>query len=210
MIVVLVGPPGAGKGTQADLLVDKRGFRKISTGDALRRQIKLGTEVGKKAAEVMKRGDLVSDDILFDVIQEELGSKADENVLLDGYPRNIKQAETLQTIAQERPIQAVVHLDVARDVLIERLSGRRTCPECSATFHVSLNPPKVDGKCDRCGGALVQRPDDSKESVQVRLDVYEKNTKPILDFYRGQGIYKSIDGTGNTQSVFSRLEAVLA
>lgn len=209
MIVVLTGAPGAGKGTQADLLADRKGYRKLSTGDALRKHVKAGTEIGKVAGKIMERGDLVPDDVLFKILAEELGPNTKEVVLLDGYPRNIAQAETLGTLKAVHPVKAVIHLDVAREELVSRLSGRRVCPSCGSTFHVSANPPKMAGVCDKCGNTLQQRADDNPESVAVRLDVYEKNTRPILDHYAKQGIYKKVAGVGNTEEIYKRLMAII-
>ncbi|SME88768.1 adenylate kinase [Pseudobacteriovorax antillogorgiicola] len=209
MIVVITGAPGAGKGTQADLLVEKQGFRKISTGDALRRQIKLGTEVGKKASELMSAGKLVPDDVLLDILKAELAATTEEKILLDGYPRNLSQAETLKTLKEQYPVKAALHLDVDSDVLMSRLCGRRTCGNCGASFHVNFSPPKVEGVCDRCGGQLQQRPDDNEEKVRVRLDVYENETKPVLDFYQGEGLYVRVDGNGSTEEVFERISKAI-
>ena len=211
MIVVLTGAPGAGKGTQADLLVERDGFHKLSTGDALRRQIKLGTEVGKKAGAVMAEGRLVSDEILLDILKAELGSLGEGKVLLDGYPRNLAQAKTLETLSDEYPISGAIHLDVKSSALMSRLCGRRVCGDCGASFHLEFGPPKLEGVCDKCGGVLTQRPDDNEEKVKVRLNVYESDTKPILDFYKDKGLYHRVEGLGNTEEVYTRLkEAVSA
>ncbi len=209
MIVVLTGAPGAGKGTQADLLADRKGFRKLSTGDALRKHVKAGTEIGKIAGKIMEKGELVPDDVLFKILTAELGPNSKEVVLLDGYPRNISQAETLATLKSVHPVKAVIHLDVAREELISRLSGRRVCASCGSTFHVSANPPKMAGICDKCGNTLQQRADDNPESVAVRLDVYEKNTRPILDFYAKQGNYRKVPGVGTTEEIYKRLMAII-
>lgn len=205
MIVLLAGAPGAGKGTQADLLAERAGFRKISTGDALRRQTKLGTDIGKKAKSFMESGRLVPDDVLFDVLKAELGMDPQEKILLDGYPRNISQAETLETMDAIHPVRAAIHLDVSREDLISRLSGRRVCSDCGATYHVATSPSRVSGKCDKCGGTVSQRADDEEGKVRVRLEVYETETKPILDFYKKKGLYRRIDGNGTTESVYSDL-----
>lgn len=209
MIVVLTGAPGAGKGTQADILVEKGGFRKLSTGDALRKHVKLGTDIGKVAGAIMERGELVPDDVLFKVLRAELGTDKKEVVLLDGYPRNVAQAETLATLGEIHPVKLAVHLDVPKEELISRLSGRRVCSGCGATYHVDKNPTKKTGLCDKCGGDVVQRADDRAEAVAVRLDVYEKNTRPVLDFYAKKGLYKKVDGTGGTDVVFARLKAMI-
>lgn len=193
MIVVLTGAPGAGKGTQADMLAEKIGLKKLSTGDALRKHVKEGTDIGKVAGAIMERGELVPDDVLFKILKAELDSvKVDQIVLLDGYPRNLSQAETLETLKDRHPVNAAIHLDVDRSALIARLSGRRVCGSCGATYHVSSNPSKKEGVCDKCGSGLVQRKDDKPESVAVRLDVFEKTTRPILDFYEARGLYKQV------------------
>lgn len=210
MIVVLTGAPGAGKGTQADLLASRAGMRKFSTGDALRKHVKAGTEIGKVAGAIMERGELVSDEVLFRILKEELnGVGPQEVVLLDGYPRNIAQAEALETLRATSPVKGAIHLDVPREELIARLSGRRVCSSCGATYHVSQSPPKAAGVCDKCGGSLTQRADDKPESVSVRLDVYEKNTRPILDFYAKKGLYLRVEGSGSPEAIFGGLKRAI-
>ena len=210
MIVVLTGAPGAGKGTQADLLAMRCGFRKLSTGDALRKHVKAGTEIGKIAGSIMERGELVSDDVLFRILKEELSSIAKTDVvLLDGYPRNAAQAETLDSLKDQQPVKAAIQLEVPRTELISRLSGRRVCGNCGTSFHVSENPPRKEGVCDKCSSALVQRPDDKPESIAVRLDVYEKNTRPVLDFYRKKGVFRQVEGTGKPEEIYQSLKKVI-
>jgi adenylate kinase len=210
MIIVLMGAPGAGKGTQADLLSERAGYRKISTGDALRKHVKLGTPVGKQAGEIMARGELVPDNVLLQVLKEELGSNPKEIVILDGYPRNLTQAETLRDVVEGvHPVACCAHLDVGRDDIIKRLSGRRTCSGCGASFHVSANPPKKEGVCDKCGAALIQRPDDDAKSIAVRLDVYDRATQPVLEYYRNRGLYQRVNGGGQTDQIFGDLRGVI-
>ncbi len=209
MITVLFGAPGAGKGTQADLLADRLGYKKISTGDALRKHIRSGTEVGLKARSYMDEGKLVPDDVLLEVLGSELLSSGNANVLLDGYPRNTAQAEALGALVKSKGIRYCIHLDVNSNVLVDRISGRRTCSSCGSTYHITYNPSKVFGVCDRCGGDTVQRPDDSEDKVKVRLAVYEQQTKPVLEFYKNAGLYRRVDGTGTTQEVFERICATL-
>ncbi len=209
MICIMIGPPGAGKGTQCDMLVEKEGFRKVSTGDALRKHIKGKTEIGLKAAEVVARGDLVSDDILLEIIKAELGNDSDEKILLDGYPRNVDQAKTLEKLELKNKIIAAIHLDVDSQELVARLSGRRVCSQCGASFHVDSNPSSKGSMCDKCGGSLTQRPDDNPEKVTNRLSVYEKSTKPVLDFYKEQGLYRKVQGSGELADVYSRIESVI-
>ena len=205
MIVVLTGAPGAGKGTQADLLVERQGYKKISTGDALRNQIKGGTELGKTASQFMEKGELVPDALLLDILKSELSAVAGHKVLLDGYPRNLDQAKTLEGLAAEWTVGKAIHLDVESKQLVERLSGRRTCLNCGATFHITMNRPEKEGICDKGGSGLPQRPDDEVKKVQTRLTVYEKSTEPVLDFYRSKGVYVRVDGLGSTEDVYSRL-----
>lgn len=210
MIIVLMGAPGAGKGTQADLLVEKSGYRKISTGDALRKHVKLGTKVGKIAGEIMARGELVPDSVLLEVLKEEMGTNKSEVIILDGYPRNLSQAETLKQLVEEtHPVKGCIHLDVARSDIVSRLSGRRVCTGCGATYHVLANPPKSEGVCDKCSAALYQRADDDSKSVSVRLDVYDSTTQPVLDYYRQRGLYCRINGAGVTDEIFRELGAAI-
>jgi adenylate kinase len=210
MIVVLTGAPGAGKGTQADLLAARCGFKKLSTGDALRKHVKAGTEIGKIAGSIMERGELVPDDVLFRILKEELATMAKTDVvLLDGYPRNPSQAETLDSLKDQQPVKAAIQLEVPRQELITRLSGRRVCSSCGTSFHVTENPPRKEGVCDKCSSALTQRPDDKPESIAVRLDVYEKNTRPVLDFYRKKGTFKQVEGTGKPEAIYQNLKKVI-
>ncbi|MEI6398279.1 MAG: adenylate kinase [Pseudomonadota bacterium] len=211
MIIVLMGAPGAGKGTQADMLTDQVGYRKISTGDALRKHVKLGTPVGKQAADIMARGELVPDNVLLEVLREEIGSNPKEVVVLDGYPRNLTQAETLRQVVEGvHPVRGCVHLDVDRSAIVERLSGRRVCSSCGTSFHVSANPPKKDGVCDKCGASLYQRPDDDAKSISVRLDVYDRSTEPVLDYYRQRGLYCKVNGAGVTDEIFRELRDAIS
>lgn len=210
MIVVLTGAPGAGKGTQGELLAAREGYKKLSTGDALRKHVKSGTEIGKIAGAIMERGELVPDDVLFKILKEELTHIAPTDVVLfDGYPRNIAQAETLDSIKNLHPVKAAILLDVPREELITRLSGRRVCSSCGATYHIPENPTKVEGVCDKCGMAVAQRADDKPASVTVRLDVYEKNTRPILDYYRKKGVFKSINGCGDLEGIYKNLREAI-
>lgn len=210
MIIVLMGAPGAGKGTQADMLVERSGYRKISTGDALRKHVKLGTPVGKQAGEIMARGELVPDQILLQVLKEEIGSNPKEVIILDGYPRNLSQAETLKSVVETtHPVVGCMHLDVSRQDIVTRLSGRRVCSGCGASFHVSANPPKKEGVCDKCSASLYQRPDDDPKSISVRLDVYDKATEPVLDYYRKRGLYRKINGGGVTNEILKELTGAI-
>lgn len=210
MIVVLTGAPGAGKGTQADLLALRDGFKKISTGDALRTHIKSGTPIGLKARAFMDEGKLVPDEVLLEILKSEFESAKGQRILLDGYPRNRAQAEFLAHSVGQSGISACVHLDVEPSLLIGRISGRRTCSSCGASYHVLYSPSKVAGICDRCGAETIQRPDDDEAKVRVRLEVYEKDTKPILDFYKASGLYRRVEGTGSTEDVYQRIRLLIA
>jgi len=210
MMIILIGAPGAGKGTQADLLAEQSGFRKLSTGDALRKHVKAGTPVGQQAGAIMARGELVPDEVLLQIVKEELGTNAAETVILDGYPRNVAQAKTLSQLESTHRLKACVHLDVARDEIIKRLSGRRVCTNCGSSFHVDSAPPKMVGVCDKCGGNLMQRADDEPKSIAVRLDVYDKNTQPVLDYYRNRGLYQKVEGIGDQRQIFNKLREVIS
>ena len=207
MIVVLTGAPGAGKGTQADLVSEKLGFKKISTGDALRRQIQIGSDIGKEAQGFMSEGRLVPDEVLLGILKTELDGAGTQPVLLDGYPRNLSQAKALQEIVGKGMIKAAIHLDVDYKFLTNRITGRRTCPNCGASYHVVNSKPLVEGVCDKCGGRLVQRPDDEEQTT--RLQIYENDTRPILDFYRDLGLYYRVDGNSSTSQVFQDLSILL-
>ncbi|MCX6125270.1 MAG: adenylate kinase, partial [Proteobacteria bacterium] len=209
MIIVLIGAPGAGKGTQADLLSEKRGYRKISTGDALRKHVKKQTAVGLQAEAIIAKGQLVPDEVLLAILKEELRLSQSETVILDGYPRNLAQAKALQTIEESYPVRACVHLEVSRADIIERLSGRTVCSACGTSFHLNAAPPKSLGVCDKCQGKLIQRPDDEPNSIAVRLDVYDSNTQPILDFYRERGLYHRVKGSGSPGEIFQDILDVL-
>jgi adenylate kinase len=165
--------------------------------------------IGLQAEAVMARGELVSDEILFQILREELGPDSKERILLDGYPRNVAQAKTLDSLREIHPVVAAIHLDVEAVELINRLSGRRVCGNCGATFHVTMTPPIRAGVCDKCGGALQQRTDDREESVRTRLSVYESTTKPVLEYYREKGLYQRVDGQGSTEEVFGKLKGSL-
>jgi adenylate kinase len=209
MKLVLMGAPGAGKGTQAERIVEKYGIPHISTGDMFRAAIKGGTELGLKAKSYMDAGNLVPDEVTIGIVQDRL-SKDDcvKGFLLDGFPRTVTQAEALETILDElnRPLDFAVNIDVPKDNLMERLTGRRICKSCGATYHLFFNPPKQEGTCDKCGGELYQRPDDNEETVGRRLEVYMQQTKPLLDFYEEKGYLKNIDGDQEIDKVFSDLQ----
>jgi adenylate kinase len=209
MIVVLTGAPGAGKGTQADLLRDRLGYRKISTGDALRKHVAIGSPIGKKAAEIMESGRLVPDDVLAEILKLELGTLPSERILLDGYPRNVAQAEALAGISPVHRVAMAVQLDVEQALLTERLTGRRVCSKCGKSFHLSGKMPPDGRSCDACGGLLIQRPDDVLDKVKVRLDVYNRETRPVLSYYEQLGLFRRLDGGRSTEEVFAELKSLL-
>lgn len=212
MNLVLMGLPGAGKGTQAERIVEKYGIPHISTGDMFRAAMKEGTELGLKAKSFMDEGALVPDEVTIGIVRERL-SKLDcqDGFLLDGFPRTVAQAEALEGILEAlgKKIDYVINVDVDKDILMARLTGRRICKSCGATYHLVFNPPAVEGKCDRCGGELYQRADDNEETVQNRLDVNLKQTEPLLDFYRQKGYLKDINGQQEIGKVFEDIDQLL-
>lgn len=210
--LILMGLPGAGKGTQAEKIVEKYQIPHISTGDMFRLAIKEGTDLGKKAKTFMDQGELVPDEVTIGIVRERL-SKADCNngFLLDGFPRTIAQAEALENLLQDmgRTLDYVLHVDVPQEQLVERLTGRRICPTCGATYHVTFNPPKEEGICDYDGTALIQREDDRPETVEKRLEVNVAQTKPMLDFYHDKGYLVSINGLQDINQVFEDIDQKL-
>jgi adenylate kinase len=210
--LVLMGLPGAGKGTQAEKIVEKYGIPHISTGDMFRAAIKEGTELGLEAKSFMDKGELVPDQVTIGIVRERL-SKEDCNkgFLLDGFPRTVAQADALEDILSEldKKIDYVINIDVDQSILMERLTGRRICKNCGATYHLVFNPPAKADECDRCGGELYQRADDNAETVKNRLDVNIKQTKPLLDFYETKGYLRNIDGQQEISKVFTDLDALL-
>jgi len=208
--LILFGPPGSGKGTQAERLREKRGLRHISTGDLLREAVANGSDLGKKVKGILASGQLVSDDIILALMRDVIAAVG-KGWLLDGFPRTLGQAKGLDAQVAElgQKIGAIVVLNVRREAVIERLSGRRTCTQCKTVFHVKINPPKVDGICDRCGGRLVQREDDRPETIAKRLDVYEALTQPVLAHYRGAVPIHEVDGEQPVDEVTRFIERVL-
>ena len=193
MRLILLGPPGAGKGTQAEVLVKKLGVPQISTGDILRNAVKQGTAVGLKAKAIMEAGDLVPDDIIIDVLKERLtADDCKKGYIFDGVPRTIAQAEALD--AQSVTIDSVLSIAVSDEVIVNRLGGRRTCPECGMIFHVVTKQPKQEGICDACGASLIVRKDDEAETIKNRLQTYHKETAPLISYYKAQGKLKEISG----------------
>ncbi len=200
MKLILLGAPGAGKGTVAKLLTKIDGSVQISTGDILRGAVAAGTELGKQAQAAMKAGDLVSDDLIMGIMEERL--KEDDcksGYLLDGFPRTIPQAEALKTLLEKmgEKLDAAVEIDVARDVILDRLTTRRTCTGCGEIYNIKSNPPKVEGICDKCGEPVVQRDDETEEAISNRLNVYNDQTAPLVGFYEKEGLLLSVDATSS-------------
>ena len=209
MILVFLGPPGAGKGTQAKLLSQRMGFLHLSTGDLLREAVKNQTPLGKKAKEYMDRGELVPDGLIVQLIEETMPK--DGNVVLDGFPRTVNQALALEEMLRVKgeKISKVLFFDVPDEVIIDRLSGRRVCSKCGAVYHVKYNPPKVEGVCDLCGGSLVQRDDDREEVVRKRLEVYRKQTQPLIEFYQEKGIIYKLDAGKGVEELFEEVKGLV-
>ncbi|MEW5919519.1 MAG: adenylate kinase [Bacillota bacterium] len=212
MLVILMGPPGAGKGTQAERVTREFNLLHISTGDILRSAVKDETSLGKKAKEYMDRGALVPDEIVIGMIRERL-AKPDcaGGVLLDGFPRTVEQAEALEHVLKDLQLKndAVINVDVAADELLSRLTGRRVCRNCSSTYHIKFNPPRVRNICDHCSGELYQRSDDTVETVKERLDVYSRQTLPLIEFYQRKNLYHAVDGARAIDEVFADISAHL-
>ncbi|MBQ0040992.1 MAG: adenylate kinase [Clostridiales bacterium] len=208
MRAVLLGPPGAGKGTQAVKLVEKYGVPQISTGDIFRANIKQGTELGKKAQEYMNKGELVPDSLVVDLVKDRLQQDDCKNgYLLDGFPRTIFQAEELDKFLAEQghKLDAVINFQVGHDTLIERLTGRRICKKCGAGYHIVGMPPKVEGICDKCGGELEQRKDDTVETAENRIVVYNESTKPLIEYYEKSGALKNFNAEQDHMVVFKEI-----
>jgi adenylate kinase len=206
MRIVLLGAPGAGKGTIAKLLTAQDGSVQISTGDILRGAVKAGTELGKKAQGFMERGDLVPDSLIMDIMEARLQeSDAKKGFILDGFPRTIPQAEELKKLLEKLHIKLdlVVDIDVPRDVILDRLTTRRTCsnPDCQEIYNIKSNPPGPDGKCKKCGSPTIQRADETEEAITVRLNTYNEKTAPLIDFYRNEGLLKSISSLSSQEIV---------
>ena len=213
MNLVLLGLPGAGKGTQAEKIVEHYDIPHISTGDMFRAAIKEGTQLGLKAKSFMDQGNLVPDEVTIGIVRERLNKQDCENgFLLDGFPRTVAQAEALETITKElnKQIDYVINIDVDQSILMERLTGRRICKDCGATYHLVFNPPAKEGVCDKCGGELYQRADDNAETVSTRLSVNVKQSRPLLDFYQEKGYLRNINGNQDINIVFEDVRQLLA
>ena len=212
MKIIMLGAPGAGKGTQAKQIADKYSIPHISTGDIFRANIKNGTELGKKAKQYMDQGALVPDELTCDLVMDRIQQDDCKNgFVLDGFPRTIPQAEALDAALGKinEKIDYAIDVDVPDENIVNRMSGRRACLNCGATYHLISIPPKVEGICDRCGSEIVLREDDKPETVQKRLKVYHEQTQPLIDYYKNQGILKSVDGTQPMDEVFKAIVTIL-
>jgi adenylate kinase len=212
MNLILLGPPGAGKGTQAHWICEKLGIPQISTGDMLRLARKNQTELGKQAETYMVAGKLVPDEVVIGIVQERLKEKdCLEGYVLDGFPRTVNQAQALKETlaANNAQIDAVVSIDVPDDLLVTRLCGRRVCSQCGASYHISFSPSKTEDVCDQCSGSLMQRKDDTEETIKERLSVYHEQTKPLISFYEGEKVLRPVDGAGEIKAVWSRINNIL-
>lgn len=212
MNIVLFGPPGAGKGTQSALLVERKQMRHISTGDLLREAVKNQTPLGLKAKAVMDAGNLVSDDIMIGIVQEVLKGLKGQSFILDGFPRTVPQAEALEVALKNfgLKIGKALFLEVPRSDLLRRLTGRRVCQNCGATYHVDSKPTHKEGICDVCGGPVVQRKDDHESVIGTRLEAYDKSTSPVKDFFARRGALAEVNGVGTAEEVYKRLADQLA
>ena len=210
--IILMGPPGAGKGTQAKKIIDGFHLPHISTGDMFREAIAKGTPLGLQAKAIIERGDLVPDEITIGLVKERLSQPdCEHGYLLDGFPRTIPQAEALKVMGPEigRAVNLVIDITVPDEELVRRIAGRRVCPSCGASFHITDMKPKVEGICDRCGAALIQRKDDNAESLKVRLANYYTSTQPLVDFYKGEGLYHHFDGMVGHVALYEAIEKLL-
>ncbi len=212
MRLVLLGPPGAGKGTQAVMLSERLGFLHLSTGDILRANVKKSTDIGKKAQSFMVKGELVPDDMVIEMMLEEIkSSDKDKGFILDGFPRTVYQAEKLDTelLKLNLPIDIVAYFKTSIDTVIFRLTGRRLCKECGANYHIVNMPPKKENTCDKCGGGLYRRKDDVEETIKKRLEIYNDQTKEVIEHYKKKKILKELSGDLEAGKVFKELTGVL-
>ena len=212
MNLIFLGPPGAGKGTQAKKLVSLLAIPQISTGDILRQKKEEDSPLGRQVRDIMASGKLVPDEVVVEIVKERLAKPdCEHGFILDGFPRTIPQAEALEKILEEigKQIDAVVYVDVPDDELIKRISGRRVCENCGEEYHVIYKPPKVDGICDKCGGNLIQREDDKEDVVKKRIEIYNESTAPLIEFYDKKGVLKRIDGLASMDDVFNSIKASL-
>jgi len=205
MRIILLGPPGSGKGTQASHLSEKLGFPKIATGDLLREAVRQQTPLGLKAKAVMERGELVSDELVGEIVRERITQPdCQSGYILDGFPRNVNQAKFLEKIDSSRQ-EVVIDLEVDEEEIVRRLSARRICPQCQAVYNLEEKPPRHEGKCDNCQADLIQREDDRPEVIRKRLEVYRHQTRPLVEYYKGKGNYQKIKGDGKIEEVFQAI-----
>ena len=206
MRIVFLGPPGSGKGTQAQILAQKLGIPQISSGDLLRDAVQNNTPAGRKAKVYMDKGELVPDTIVIDLVGERI--KDEKKFILDGFPRNIQQAEELDVLLNQMgvPLDSVINIEVPLEKLIERLTGRLTCSQCNAIFHILYNPPKKEGICDLCGGSLYQRSDDTAAAITQRFETYKKQTEPVITYYSERTLLINVDGTGTIEDISCDIE----
>jgi len=212
MNLILLGPPGAGKGTQAQMIVERYHIPQISTGDILRAAVKEGTSLGKQAKTFMDRGQLVPDEVVIGIIDERLrASDCNAGFILDGFPRTTPQAEALQAILTKirKSVDHVINIEVDPEELVRRLTGRRTCNNCGGMFHIHFHPPQKEGVCDRCGGTLYQREDDGEETIRTRLKEYQKLTAPLIQYYQNKKLLRPIQGVGGQNQIFEQIIRVL-
>ena len=212
MNILIMGPAGAGKGTMSDLILKEYDIPHISTGDMLRENVRNHTKLGDEAKSYMDAGKLVPDDVINAMVEKRLQEPdCQKGYLLDGFPRTLVQAEAFEKIEQsiQKPVEAVIALEVGFDVLVERITGRRICPKCGAIYHIHNHPPKVEGICDNCGSPLTQRKDDTVEDLKVRMDEYEKNTKPVIDYYDKRGLVTHIDASKDSSEVFRTVKEAM-
>lgn len=212
MKLILLGPPGAGKGTQAKYIVQEYGIPHISTGDIFRANIKANTPLGIKAKEYIDKGQLVPDEVTIAIVEDRIKQKdCEKGFLLDGFPRTVNQADALNSVLEERgyKLDFVLNIAANTDALLERITGRRVCLSCGAGYHVKYIAPKVEGICDVCGAKLIQRDDDKEETVKNRLAVYEKQTAPLIDYYEKKGLLRTVNGDNDIEKVFEDIRSIL-
>ena len=212
MNLILLGAPGAGKGTQAEVISDALGIPQISTGNILREAVKNGTEYGLKAKAAMDSGSLVSDDVVIGILKDRIAEDDCKNgFILDGFPRTVAQAEALQEflVSRNENLDTALCIEVPSSFILERMTGRRVCLSCGASYHVKFNPPSVEGVCDVCGDNVIQRKDDVEETVKERLDVYERQTQPLIDFYKEKNLLSTVDATKAINEVFESICNIL-